>query len=248
MSLIQDKIVLNRGTYTWPFEFLLPDNLPPSSGPNPEFYPHIKYYARAALSKPWYKPNVTQTYLLTISPRINLVDMNGTQEALHFAGQNRKQLRLQGSLLQSSIVPGQSLSIQINLANPKETIIKSIEASFIQHRETAMDRHKEVIFSVNLPGLSEFNELQLQRNFDLLVPHMYLTPTNKFATTHDGYSYYLSVHYQLRLEVKPHGILTNFEVSVPVKVGTEAKWEEQQREQNYDFKMSPKYYKQSRFQ
>jgi hypothetical protein len=159
--------------------------------------------------------------------------VNDTHETPQFTGQNRKQLRLQGCLLHGGIVPGQSLSLQINLYNPQRTSIKSIAATFIQHRETAVDRHNEIIFSVNLPDLSEFNELHLQRHFDLLVPSMYLTPTNNFTTTSYGHLHYINVHYELRLEVMPHGILTKFAVSIPVKVGTETISEEQKEQEKY---------------
>ena len=234
---LQDKIILTRGTYTWPFEFNLPTDLPPSSGPNPQSYPHIKYYTRFVLDRPWYTPNVTQTLFLTISPRMDLRLMNGVQEMLHFAGQNRKQLRLQGCLLHGGIVPGQSLSCQINLHNPERTRIKSIEATLVQHRQTAADQHNETICSVSLPGLGDFNESHLQHHFDLLVPPIYLTPTYTFTTPSHGYSYYLKVHYELRLEVKPHGIFTKFVASVPVVVGMEATSGEQHRQENGGFIM-----------
>ncbi|CAF0920049.1 unnamed protein product, partial [Rotaria sordida] len=231
--------------YTWPFEFSLPENLPPSSGPNNEAYPHIKYYIRVVLDRPWYKSNVTQTYLLTISPHMNLLQMSSTQEIFCSADQNRKQLRLQCCLLRRGILPGQLLSFKINLHNPERTKIKRIEATFIQHRDTAVDRRQETIFFVNLPDLSEFNELYLERNFDLLVPNTYLTPTYKFTTTSHGTPHYITVHYELKLKVKSYGIFTNIEVRVPVIVGTET-GSGQQQQQNYNFTMpintSPVFY------
>ena len=168
---------------------------------------------------------------------MNLLHMNGAQQTLCFAEQNREQLRLQGCLLRGGIVPGQLLSFQLNLHNPEQTKIKKIKATFVQHRETAADRHNEIIFCVDLPGFSEFNEPHVQRTFDLLVPSGYLTPTHTFTTSYNGYSYYITVHYELRLEVKPHGIFTKFGVSVPVIVGTETTADQQQQQQNCGFKM-----------
>ncbi|CAF0920121.1 unnamed protein product [Rotaria sordida] len=231
------KMVLNRGIHTWPFEFSLPEYLPPSSGPNNEAYPHIKYYIRVALDRPWYKSNVTQKYHLTISPHMNLLQMSGTQKTFYSVDQNRKQLRLQCCLLRSGILPGQLLSFKIHLHNPERTKIKRIEATFIQHRETAVDRHNETIFFVNLPNLREFNELYSERNFDLLVPNTYLTPTYKFTTTSHGKPYYITVHYELKLKVICHGIFTKIEVNIPVIVGTEAISGQQQQQQNHDFTM-----------
>ncbi|CAF4014743.1 unnamed protein product [Rotaria sp. Silwood1] len=233
----QHKMSLSRGTYRWPFEFSLPENLPPSSAPNNEAYPHIKYYTRVVFDRPWYKRNITQTHLLTISPRINLLRRNDLQETFAFADQNRKRLRLQCCLFRGGIMPGQLLSFQINLHNPEQSKIKKIEATFIQYRKTAVDSHNETIFSVDLPGLSEFDELHLQRSFDLLVPNTYLTPTYTFTTSYHGYSHHITVHYELKLKVKSHGIFTKIEVNIPVIVGTEAVPEQQQQQQNYDMIM-----------
>ncbi|CAF3052316.1 unnamed protein product [Rotaria socialis] len=219
---LQEKIILNRGTYTWPFDVSLPENLPPSSSPNVGAYPHIKYYAQIVLNRPRFKVNVTRTYPLMIYLRMNHFRMDDVQNALSFDKQNRKQLRLHGYLRHSQIVPGQSLSVQINVHNPERTEIKRIDAAFIQHRKTALNHNDEVIFSINLPGLNEFNELYFQRDFGLPVPSINLTPTHTFSTLHSDHSYNFNVDYELLLRVKTHGIFTNFEVSIPVVVGTEA--------------------------
>ncbi|CAF2971726.1 unnamed protein product [Rotaria sp. Silwood2] len=217
----QQKMILDRGTYTWPFEFSLPENLPPSSSPNNESYPHIKYYTQVILGRQWYKSNMTKTHIFTISPRMNILHMNDIQETQFFTHQNRKQLRLQCCLLQDVIVPGKTLSFQIKLHNPRRSKIKRIEAIFMQCRQTAFDRHNEIIVSADLPNLNEFNELYLQRNFELLVPNIYLTPTSSFSTSFHGYSHYITVHYELKLQIKSHGVFTDFQLSVPVIVDIE---------------------------
>ncbi|CAF4062808.1 unnamed protein product [Rotaria magnacalcarata] len=127
---------------------------------------------------------------------MNHFRIDDLQNPLSFAKQNRKQLRLHDYLLHSWIVPGQSLSFQINLHDPERTEIKKIEAASIQ------------------------------QDFDLPLPSVDLTPTHTFSTLHCGHSYNLNADYELLLRVKSHGIFTNFEVSIPVVVVTEAILEE----------------------
>ncbi|CAF1650343.1 unnamed protein product [Rotaria magnacalcarata] len=136
---LQDKIILSSGTHTWPFDFSLPENLPPSSSPNVDAYPHIKYHTQIVLDRPRFKMNVKRTYPLSISRRMNHFLMDDLQKMISFTNQNRKQLRLHGYLLHSWIVSGQSLSFRMNLHNPERTEIKNVEAAFIQHRKTALD-------------------------------------------------------------------------------------------------------------
>jgi hypothetical protein len=146
--------------------------------------------------------------------------MNGIEQKLCFGERNRKQLCLEGYLLTGSIVPGQSLSFQLNLYNPELNKIKKITATFVQYRKIASNHHRDIILRVDLPAMNGFNESHLQRNFDLLVPAGYLTPTHTLTHTHNC-SCHISVHYELRLQVNSDGIFRFFEVGVPVFVGTE---------------------------
>ncbi|CAF1292711.1 unnamed protein product [Rotaria magnacalcarata] len=159
---LQDKIILSSGTHTWPFDFSLPENLPPSSSPNVDAYPHIKYHTQIVLDRPRFKMNVKRTYPLSISRRLN-----------------------------------------------------------------------------------EFNELYFQRDFDLPVPSINLTPTHTFSTLHYGYSYNFNVNYELLLKVKSHGIFTNFEVSIPVVVVAEAILEGQQQNKGFGETDAPPSYEAS---
>ncbi|UJR10985.1 hypothetical protein I4U23_015169 [Adineta vaga] len=214
-------MAIGRGTYTWPFEFHLPQDLPPSSSPNSIAYPHIKYYVRMVVDRPWYKPNMWKTCPLTIFPQSTISQqINELQQPLFFGEQNRKQLRLEGYLYTSSIVPGQSLSFQFTLYNPERTTIKKIKASFVQCRQANHDSRQDVIIFTDLPGLNEFNDTNLQRNFEIPVSSDYLTPTHTFTTLYQNYSYSFALRYELKLEVRPHGAFTKFEIKLPVIVRT----------------------------
>ncbi|CAF0790952.1 unnamed protein product [Rotaria sordida] len=224
----QREIILYRGQHSWPFEFVLPACLPPSLIPSTTSYPYVKYYTRIVLDKPWYKPNAKQVFPLTIFPRVNILHIAGGQQQMPFSNENRKKIRLQGCLMRGGVVPGDKISIHINLQNPKRTEIKKIEASLIQHRQVAHSCHAETIFRLDLPDLRDFNDTELQRTFDLIVPAIYLSPTYTYMSQSCSVTLGVSINYELILDVKVRGLFTDFKISVPVIVGTEPISAEQQ--------------------
>ncbi|CAF3483926.1 unnamed protein product [Rotaria sp. Silwood1] len=234
----QREITLYRGQHSWPFEFILPSNLPPSLIPSTISYPYVKYYTRIVLDKPWYKPNAKQIFPLTIFPHVNLLHIPGGQQHVVFSNENRKKIRIEGFLIRGGVVPGEKLSIHINLQNPNRSEIKRIEATLIQHRQVAQSCHAEVIFRLDLPDVRGFNDTELRRTFDLIVPAVHLSPTYTYMATSFTVTLGVSIHYELILDVKARGLFTDFKISVPVVVGTEPiAVEHQQQQMNHPIEM-----------
>lgn len=222
VSKIQREIILYRGQHSWPFQFALPEHLPPSLLPSTTSYPYVKYYVRVVLDRPWYKPNSKQTFPLIIFPRVDLLQVPGGQHQTAFSSENRKKLRLQGYLVRGGVVPGETLSIHIDLQNPKRSEIKRIEVTFIQHRQVVRSCHSETIFRCDLSELRDFNDLELHRTFELTVPASRLSPTYTYATQSQNLPIRISVYYELFLDVKIRGLFTDFKMTVPVIVSTGA--------------------------
>jgi hypothetical protein len=141
---------------------------------------------------------------------------------------NRKKVKLNGYLVRSGIISNDKLSVHINLKNPKHCIIKRIEAVLIQHHQVAQSHHEEIIFRVNLPNLYEFNRRKFEGTFDLIVSSLHLAPSYKFVAEFNNQKYPVIIKYELSLAVKVHGILTDFEVKLPIIIGTELTSDQQQ--------------------
>ena len=196
--------------------------MPPSLTAATERDPHVKYYARILLDKQNPSRGTTPIYPLTISPRVHLSSISGAQESVSFTRHNRKHIDFNGSLLCGGILPGQNLSLQFELQNPKRAEIKRIDATLVQHRQIAGVRTDQIIFRNTLPGVYKFQETSLQQYVDLLVPHGYLPPTHTFTTLGPGTSVTVFVHYELIFKVKVTGVFSDFHVNIPVIVGTES--------------------------
>ncbi len=168
---------------------------------------------------------------MTIFPRVNIFQVPGGQQPAAFINENRKKIRLHGYLIRGGVVPGDKISVQIDIQNPKKTEIKKIEATLIQHRQVARMCHTETIFRVELPDLREFNGTDFHKTFDLMVPALYLSPTYTYLSQNCNPSLGIAIHYELIFDVKVRGLFTDFKVSVPVIIGTEPMSAEQQQQQ-----------------
>ena len=232
-------MTLSRGQYSWPFTFALPENLPPSTLPATAAYPYVKYYTRIVLDKPWYKPNTKQVYPLTVFPHVNILHIPGGQQPVVFQNENRKKMSLQGHLTRGGVVPGDKLNIQVDLQNPKGSVIKKVVATLYQHRQVAQTSGWETIFQVELPEFRDFDGIHLQKTFDLFMPSVLLSPSYMYMTQTTARSTNISVSYKLELDVKARGFFTDFKLSVPVVVGTEPMSIEQQQQKTiYPFEMA----------
>ena len=67
-----EMMVFKQGQYSWPFEFSLVSQLPPTFN-SPRHYPHVRYYLQMTIERSWYKRNIKEVRYLTIYPRINLL-------------------------------------------------------------------------------------------------------------------------------------------------------------------------------
>lgn len=217
----QNEIILYRGQYSWPFQFAVPQYLPPSSTPSSVEYPYVRYFMRIALNKTLEKANVKQIYRLTIFPRVNIYQQPNASHPTVFSNKNRKKVYVQGALLQPGAVPGQNLAMNFNLENPKRCEIKRVQVSLIQHRTIGPNQQAETVFRMDLPDLHEFSGSEFHRTFDLQIPPTALAPTFGFAPQQCGSVTNISFNYELRIDVKSRGLFTDFKVGVPVFVGTE---------------------------
>jgi hypothetical protein len=223
---------LYRGQYSWPFELVLPQSLPPSTSPSNTSYPYIKYYARIIIDKPWYKFNPKQIYPLIIFPSVDIFNVNDERQSVALSRRNRKNLGIKVYLYDRRILPGQKISLDIDIENPKRLQIQNIQATLIQHRIIAQNHHAEIIFRMDLSNLSNFNQTELHRTFDLQVPYGRLSPTYNYTVQYSNLLISTDIFYELELKVNVRGMLTEMKISIPIIIGTDSSLERYQQQRN----------------
>ncbi|CAF1238335.1 unnamed protein product [Adineta steineri] len=93
----QKVLVYYAGDYSWRFDIVLPAHLPPSLN-LPRSYPHVRYYLKLVMDKPWYKRNTKEILYLTVFPRVNIMQNPQLLVPTIFGNHNRKDVTLKGNI------------------------------------------------------------------------------------------------------------------------------------------------------
>ncbi|CAF1377406.1 unnamed protein product [Didymodactylos carnosus] len=215
----QTELVYTEGQYSWPFSVPLTPYLPPTLN-QPERYPHVRYYVQVVLDKPWYKPNTRQTFYITVFPRVNLLHIPNILMSTIYGNQNRKDISLKGTLNKLGFVPNEAITSTLEIDNPKHILIKHINVSLIETHQIAYNRRGHHIFRTTLPQVLNTRQERICETFSVIIPSIYLAPSYQFS---GGFTLtaHVSISYALKFEVKVEGIFTDFDVTIPVTIGTE---------------------------
>lgn len=215
----EKELVLGQGQYSWPFQIPLADYLPPTLS-QPQAYPHVRYYLQVVIDKPWYKPNTRETQYLIVFPRVNLLQNPQCLVPSAFGHQNRKDIALKGTLNKLGYVPGEMMNMTLDIENPRRTLIQRIDLTMLQSFHIARQARGCTVFHTSLPKILNTKEMQIRENFLLVIPSTPLAPTYTFQGGLQR-QVYTHVQYFLKVSVKVEGLFTNFEMSIPITIGTE---------------------------
>ena len=215
----QREFVYHPGDYSRRFEMLLPNQLPPPLN-QPHLYPHVRYYVRFVMDKVWYKRNNSQTFYLTVFPRLNLMSNPQWLTSTIVSNHNRKDVMLKGNLDKIGYVPGETITGLLEIDNPQRILIKKIQLTLTQHNRIECTTRYETIFETFLPTIDRRNDQQIIERFSMILPFTPLAPSYDFNGGCDRTAH-VNVNYCLEFDVQAEGFFTNFKVSIPIIIGTE---------------------------
>jgi hypothetical protein len=215
----QKEMVFSQGKYSWPFHISLTDYLPPSIN-QPHVFPHVRYSLQVIIDKPWYKPNKTETDYLTIYPRVSLPQNPEYSLEVTFENHNRKHIALKGTLNKSEYVPGEEIHMTLEIENPQKVSIHSIEFSMLQSSCIGQNLREIPIFQKTLPNIVNVKDEQINETFSITIPSEPTPPSYRFRGGIVD-PVYVNIGYMIQLKVKVHGAFTNFDVDIPITLGTQ---------------------------
>jgi len=215
----EKKLIYNRGQYSWPFQIQLTDYLPPTIN-NPSGYPRVQYCLKFVVVKPWHNRNIKHTEYLTIFPRVNLLQYPPCLLTSTFDNHSRQDILVKVILNKFGFVPGEMIAATLEITNPQRIVIKYIALSMIEYDQIATHIRRYSVFKVILPKIINLADEQIKEIFYLIVPTTPLVPSYQYSggikrTTN------VNVRYSLKFKVKVKGLFTNFDISVPIILGTE---------------------------
>jgi hypothetical protein len=210
--------VYSQGKYSWPFRILLPDHLPPTLN-QPHLFPHVRYYLQVVIDKPWYKPNTKEIKYITVFPWVNILQNPKCLSSVTFEKHNND-ITLKGTLNKSGYASGETIHMTLEIENPRKIPIQSIELSILQSYRIGQNSRGYIILQKTLPNIVNVKDEQIRETFSVAIPSVLIPPSCQFRGGM-RYSAIVNIGYMLKLAVKVQGILNNFEVDIPITLGTE---------------------------
>ena len=180
----------------------------------------MRYYLQVVIDKPWYKPNTRETRYLTVFPRVNLLQNPQCLQPTIFGNQNRKDITLKGTLNKLGYVPGELIHITLEIENPRRVLIKHIDLSMLQSYRIGQNSRGYTIFQTTLPNILNSKDQQIKETFSITIPSIPIPPSYQFQGGIQV-AVFVNIRYILRFAVKVEGMFTNFNVDIPITIGTE---------------------------
>jgi len=215
----EEKIVFPQGEYSWPFQFFIADHVPPTVNLS-QHYPHIRYYLQVGIEKFRYKPNTKELRHVTVFPRISLLQNPQWLQPTLFAEQNRKEISLRAIINKIGLVPGEPVELTIEIDNPRAMLIKSITFSIYQSLKFDASLRRQTVLEVKLKDFEDVNRRQIQKTFSVRTDALVLPPSYEYQGGIERLIF-VQIRYFLRLDVKVAGLFADFDLVIPLIVGTE---------------------------
>jgi hypothetical protein len=186
---------------------MLPSSLPPDDKRDP----CICYYARVYLRH----TDLIRKFAFLVFTRTSMPVV--TRQSLHNyvveASARHKGVKLHGTVPNNGlVVPGQTVTLQIEIDNPMKVTIKSIRATLKQYRNIIGEETDLTVFSTILLGFKqkEFNSEYFQSQYEIPIP---LEKCRLMAPT----SSYRNVRYELHIQCHLHFSFNNhFTLTLPI--------------------------------
>ena len=207
---------LEAGQYSYPFAIRLPENLPPTL--HPEDYPFVRYQLQILIEKKWYHASDRHRYPIKIYPRVNLLHISNAQSAVKF-GTKHKDTTIKGLLPRAGLVPGEETHLSLIIENPTRLALKRIDLCLIQRYDIEQCRRRLELLRFPLPEIQNNAEQHIEVNCLFVVP-LGIPPSFHYVSKNTRTIVHVELHYDLKLEIKAKGFFTDFDLQVPVMIGT----------------------------
>jgi hypothetical protein len=217
----QTELILNTANNTWPFQFKLPSQLPPSCN-LPGTYPNIRYLIKFVIERSGCKPNVAVLRYFTVFPRASSINVAPDLISEPVTKTNRKDVTLKATLNKANYLPGEIISVKLEIENPKLVVIEQLDISIYRNFRVSSDHQQCLLNRVTIPSIINSNEQRRVENCSISIPDGLLPPSYSYINQNVTHgvaiiSYYVTFH------LKVGGIFTDLDVSSSFVLGVHPK-------------------------
>jgi len=119
----------------------------------------------------------------------------------------------------SAVLPGEQIEISIDVQNPSRFVIKNLDICLIQRYEIDISRRRLELFRLSIPQFNNITDEHIKTVFPVIIP-MGISPTYTYRNKVGRTPIAISIHYDIKVDVKMKGLFTDFDLQVPIIIGT----------------------------
>jgi hypothetical protein len=149
---------------------------------------------------------------------VNLLNISNSQSAVKF-GTKHKDLTVKGILQHAGLIPGEQTMLSLDIHNPNHVSIKRIDVCFIQRYEIEQCRRRLELIRLSVPQLTNIHDQHIEATCPLTIP-LGIPPSFSYKSRSTRPIVHVDLHYDLKLEIKAKGLFTDFDLQVPLIIGT----------------------------
>jgi hypothetical protein len=172
------------------------------------------------IEKKWYQATDRHRYPIRIYPRVNLAEISNSQSAVKF-GTKRKDITIKGVLQRAGLLPGEQTILSLDIINPTRLAIKRVDVCLIQRYEIEQCRRRLELVRLSIPQLTNVHDQHIEVTCPLTIP-LGIPPSYNYRSKGTRSAVHIDLHYDLKLEIKAKGLFSDFDVQVPVIIGTDS--------------------------
>ena len=128
---------------------------------------------------------------------------------------------MKGIIQHSGLIPGEQTIISLEIHNPIHLAIKRVDVCFLQRYDIEQCRRRLELFRLTIPQISNTDDECIQTTCPITIP-MGISPTYNYKKSINGSTVHVNIHYDIKIEVKAKGLFSDFELQVPMIIGTDS--------------------------
>lgn len=150
---------------------------------------------------------------------MNLSHISNSQCAVKF-DTKRKDIIIKGIIQRSGLIPGEQTKLFIEIDNPHNLGIKRVDVCLIQHYSVEQNRRRLELTRSTIPQLINVHDEHIETTCPVIIPAG-ISPSYNYRGRGGRTMVHVHIYYDIKLEVKSKKLFSDFDVYVPIIIGTE---------------------------
>lgn len=128
-------------------------------------------------------------------------------------------MTVQGTIHRSGLMPGEQTTVSVEIDNCQKLFIKRVDVCLVQRYCVEQNRRRLELMRLTIPQLINVNDEHINTSFPITIPKG-IPPSYNFRGRGGRSLVHVNVFYDIKLEVKARGLFSDFDLQVPIIIGT----------------------------